>query len=122
MRTNDSSKSVYITEYPEYSWVGEGEPKGAQDPDFEVLTEEELRNIKIQEERWLEAELEEQNKRRAEKRKEKQDKLKAAMGVPIEALPEREKCDKNIKERKEAMENSGFFEDLENYKKKIGFS
>ena len=44
------------------------------------------------------------------------------MGVPIEALPEREKCDKNIKERKEAMENSGFFEDLENYKKKIGFS
>ena len=47
---------------------------------------------------------------------------------PIEALPVREKCayeklrDKNIKERKEAMENSGFFEDFENYKKKIGFS
>ena len=124
----DGGEWVYNPEYAEYSWVGEGEPKGAQDPDFEVLTEEELRNIKIQEERWLEAELEEQNKRRAEKRKEKQDKLKAAMGVPIEALPEREKCayeklrDKNIKEREEAMENSGFFEDFENYKKKIGFS
>ena len=49
------------------------------------------------------------------------------MQVPIEPFPEREKSkyekirENNIKEREKAMVEAGFFEDLDDYKKKIGF-
>ena len=51
--------------------------------------------------------------------------MKAAMKTPILPLPENEQCDYekiregNIKEREEAMQESGFFEDLQKYKKNI---
>ena len=54
--------------------------------------------------------------------------MKAAMATPIAPLPQKEKCeyeklrDRNINERKKAMEKAGFFKDLNDYKKKIGFS
>ena len=109
----DGGEWVYNPEFAEYNWVGGGEPKGAHDTEFEVLTDKELEDIRRQEEIWLEAEIEEQERRRKEKRKEKRDELKAAMKVPIKAFPEKEKCqyekigEDNIKERDRAMEESG---------------
>ena len=50
------------------------------------------------------------------------------MNKPVLPLPERELCDyeklrdKNVREIEKAMAESGFFEDLNEYKKKIGFS
>ena len=75
---------------------------------------------------WLEAEIKEQERRHKEKRKGKRDELKAAMKVPTKAFPEKEKFqyekirEDNIKEREKAMEESGFYKDLGDYKKKIG--
>ena len=48
------------------------------------------------------------------------------METPLGSLPENELCEyeklreRNIKEREQAMEESGFFPDLQKYKKKIG--
>ena len=122
----DGGEWEYNPEFAEYYWVGEGEPKGVHETEFEVLTDKELEDIRRQEEIWLEADIEEQERRRKEKRKEKRDELKAAMKVPIKAFPEKEKCqyekirEDNIKEREKAMEESGFYKDLGDYKKKIG--
>ena len=63
-----------------------------------------------------------------EKRKQKEEELKAAMQHPVPPLPEKEMCEyeklreNNIKEREKAMEEAGYFEDLHNYKRKIGFN
>ena len=44
----------------------------------------------------------------------------------MDSLPENETCDyeneRNIKERKQAMIYSGFFEDLNSFKKEIGLT
>ena len=58
---------------------------------------------------------------------QKEKERKAAMNKPVPPLPERELCDyekmrdKNVRERQMAMAQSGFFEDLNEYKNKIGF-
>ena len=50
------------------------------------------------------------------------------MATPIKPHPERERCayeklrEVNIREREEAMKESGFFESLTEYKMEIGFS
>ena len=99
---------------------------GAQDPDDWIMSEQELKDIIRQEEIWLEAEIEEQNRKRKEKRGLERKNRRAAMEVPIEPFPEREKSkyekirENNIKEREKAMVEAGFFEDLY-YKKKIDF-
>ena len=55
-----------------------------------------------------------------------QEKRKAKMKEPVKPLPVGEPCEyekireKNIRERQEAMEACGFFEDLKAYKRKIG--
>ena len=116
---------VYSPEYAEYYWVGEGEPTGAQDPEYIPLSEEELKNIKQQEQAWLEADIEEKKQEARDKRRNKQEQLKAAMDKPIKAFPEKELCEyeklreKNIKERMQAMEESGFFEGLNDFKKEM---
>ena len=52
--------------------------------------------------------------------------IKETMKKPVSPIPWSEPCfyeklrEKNIKEREDAMRESGFFEDLLKYKKKIG--
>ena len=54
--------------------------------------------------------------------------VSAALNIPLGPLPERELCqyemirENNIKEREKAMADSGFFEDMLEYKKKIWLS
>ena len=61
-----------------------------------------------------------------ERRRQKQDQLKAAMKIRVPKLPEKEMCEyeklreRNISERKKAMIEAGFFEDLNSYKQRIG--
>ena len=76
----------------------------------------------------MEAIQEECRKEARDKRQQKKEELKAAMKKPLDPFPESEVCEyerlrlNNINEREKAMEESGFFEDLKAYKKKIGFS
>ena len=44
---------MYNAEFAEIYWVGEGEPKGVHDTEFEVLTDKELEDIRRQEELWV---------------------------------------------------------------------
>ena len=73
-----------------------------------------------------EAFLEERKQIQKEKRQQKEMERKEAMEEPVPPLPEKELCEyeklreRNIKEREEAMAASDFFEDLSEYKQKIG--
>ena len=83
-------------------------------------------DIQEQEEKWLQADIDERKRGAKERRRKKYEELKTAMKTPLGSLPEKELCEYekiregNIKERKQAMEESGFFEDLKQYKKKVG--
>ena len=72
--------------------------------------------------------IKEQKSEARKQRKQKNQERKAALNVPLGPLPERELCqyemirENNIKEREKAMADSGFFEDMLEYKKKIGLS
>ena len=46
----DGGEWVYNSEYAEYYWVGKGEPTGAQDPEDWIMSEQELKDIRRQEE------------------------------------------------------------------------
>ena len=124
----DGGEWVYNAEFDDYHWVGEGDRKLHHDPVYEPLTSEELKDIRCQEEEFRLAEIEQEKKLAKERRKIKQDEIKAAMGTPIAPLPQKEKCeyeklrDRNINERMKAMEKAGFFNDLNDYKKKIGLA
>ena len=108
-------------------WVGEGEPE-IDSFQNHPLTKEDLKQIKEQEEKEFEDLIKERREIRREERMQKEKERKAAMNKPVPPLPERELCDyeilrdKNVREREKAMAESGFFEDLNEYKKKIGFS
>ena len=121
----DGGEWVFNPEYSEFFWVGEGEPV-VDHSEFKPLSEKELKDIQEQEEKWLQADLDERKREAKEKRKKKYEEMKAAMKTPILPLPENELCDYekiregNIKEREEAMKESGFFEDLQKFKRKIG--
>ena len=85
-----------------------------------------MKKIQQQEEIWLQAEIEERKREAKEKRRKTYEELKAAMNTPIGSFPETDLCEyeklreQNIKDREQAMEESGFFEDFHKYKKKIG--
>ena len=120
----------YNGEMDEYYWVGEGEPIPIVD-DFDErqqMTKEDLKLLREHEEKELEDFMKERKKIQREKRRQKEKERKEAMNKPVLPLPERELCDyeilrdKNVREREKAMAESGFFEDLNEYKKKIGFS
>ena len=126
-REEDGGEWIYNAEYDHYDWVGEGPPKvHNDDPEYVPLTAEELKNINQQREEWLLADMEEQRKQAQEKRRIKQEQIKVAMETPIAAFPVKEKCeyeklrDKIISERMQAMQEAGFFDDLNDYKQKIG--
>jgi hypothetical protein len=97
-----------------------------EQPEYKPLSEEQLKEIRKQEEELLKAAIEERKREKEEKRRKKYEELLAAKNTPIRPFPEKELCDyekfreKNIKEREQAMLESGFFEDFNDYKKKIG--
>ena len=70
--------------------------------------------------------IEDRKKEARDKKKERNEKIKAALNTPINPFPDKELCayeklrESNIREREEAMEKSGFFADLLDYKKNIG--
>ena len=116
---------VYNSEHGEFLWVGEREPVDDDAP-FIQLTEQEELDLKLQEETRLEAMIEEDKAEKREKRRQKIEEQKAAMNKPIDPIPERALCEyeklriSNIQEREKAMAESGFFDDLNDYKNKIG--
>ena len=122
----DGEELIYNAENDYYHWFGEGDPIGHNNPEFEPLTAEELTDIRRKEEEMLQAEMEKDRKLAKERRRQKQDQLKAAMKIPVPKLPEKEMCEyeklreRNISERKKAMIEAGFFEDLNSYKQRIG--
>ena len=117
---------VYNAEYSEFYWVGEREPVN-DDPEYIQLSEQELADLQRQEDDRLAAMIEEQKTEARERRRQKRKELKAAMDNPINPLPVTELSEyeklrmSNIKEREEAMFASGFFEDINEYKRKISF-
>ena len=125
---DDGGEWEYIAEYDDYVWIGEGEPIGSiQDSiPFIPLTKEELDEIRQQEEREWEEYIKEKKRIANKKRREKREKIKAAIQMPIEGFPVQKVCKYEqirldiIKEREQAMADSGFFEDLLEYKKNIG--
>ena len=116
---------VFNSEYSEFFWVGEGDPVD-DDPPFIHLTEQEELDLKLQEEKWLEAMIEEGKKEARERRRQKAEELREAMKKPINPIPERELCEyeklrmSNIEERENAMAECGFFDDLASFKSEIG--
>lgn len=122
----DGGEWVFNPEYSEYFWVGEVEPVVDHWPEYKHLSEKELKDIQEQEEIWLQASIDERKIEAKEKRRKKYEEMKEAMKTPLGSLPEKELCEyekmreRNIKEREQAMEESGFFEDLQKFKKKIG--
>ena len=85
-----------------------------------------MEELRKQEEKELEEIFKEKKRIAKEKMKEKNEKLKEAMKVPIE-VPQVKEMSKYeiirlniIKEREQAMAESGFFDDLLQYKKNIG--
>ena len=93
---------------------------------MEEKRKKQIYKTRRQEGEMLQAEMEKDRKLAKERRKQKQDQLKAAMKIPVAKLPEKEMCEyeklreRNINERKKAMIEAGFFEDLNSYKHKIG--
>ena len=81
-------------------------------------------DIQEQEEKWLQADIDERKRGAKERRRKKYEELKTAMKTPLGSLPEKELCEyEKIREgniREKAMQESGFFKDLQKYKKKIG--
>lgn len=116
---------AYNAEYGEYYWVGEGDPvDDGFDPN--PLTEQQWLEIRNQEEMRLEQMVNEKKIELREKRRHKNLERQIALNSPIDPFPEKELCEyeklreRNIKEREQAMAESGFFEDLLDFKKKIG--
>ena len=124
--TEDKGEWVFNSEYSEYYWIGEGEPKVYEEKLYEAPNDEELKAIRQQEELLFQELRQKKNEERKEKRKQKMEEIKNAMKRPINPLPESELCDyeklreKNIKEREDAMRESGFYEGLLTYKRHIG--
>ena len=116
---------VFNPEYSEFFWEGDRDPID-DDPPFIELSEQDELNIKLQEEARFEAMMEEKKAEVREKRRQKIEELKAAMNNPIEPFPEGELCEyeklriSNIQEREKAMAESGLFDDLNDYKSKVG--
>ena len=71
-----------------------------------------MQNFINQDEKWLEALIEERKEEARERRRQKNEEHKAAMNITIAPNPKKELCDyeklriKNIKERQQAMAES----------------
>ena len=90
------------------------------------MSEQALKEMRLDDERWAKAEADYWKKEASEKRKQKYKEKKAAMNVQIKPLPQKEfwayeKIREDIiKEREIAMLEFGYFDDILDYKKKIG--
>ena len=122
----DKGEWVFNSEYGEYYWVGEGKPNILEENLYEPLTKEELKSVREQEQKMYE-EMQQQKKEEAkEKRRKKIEDMRQAIQKSVPPISVTELCpyeklrEKIIKEREDAMKKSGFFDDLLNYKKKIG--
>ena len=117
----------YHAESGEYFWSGTGDPEYGDTFSFEAPTPEELKRFREDEEKISKAMLEEKKRLQKEKRKKIQKEQKEAMDKPLDPIPEKELCEyeklrnRNIKEIEGAMAANNFFEDLQEYKKEIGF-
>ena len=99
-----------------------------ENEDWTPPTEEELEIVRYEEERWCDEIRKEKKEKAANIRKRKLENLKKAMKKTIipppqpSELSEYEKLrNRNIEKIKQAMKASGFFDDLHQYKKDIGF-
>ena len=116
----------YNGESGEYYWSGDGEPDYGDNFEYEAPTAEDLNQSREYEERLCEAFREEKKQILREKRKQKEKERKDMMNTPVEPLPERALCayeklrEKNIKEREDAMAESEFFENFNEFKIEIG--
>ena len=72
----DGGEWVYNPEYSEYFWVGEGEPVVDHQPEFKPLSEKALKKIQEQEEKWLQANIDERKREAKEKRRKKYEEMK----------------------------------------------
>ena len=125
----DGGEWLYNGECGEYYWSGESEPKDLDDNfEYEQLTREELENIRKQERlqdeaiaKFRKAEINESKRKKAQERKD-------LLSEPLDPLPEKDPSEyeklreKNIRDRVDAMEKSGFFKDLSDYKKAMGLT
>ena len=111
---------IYNHEYAKYCWVGTGPPPpDDEDDEYDEPTEEEKQQMREQENKWLQAALEDKRKTNADcvrKHREKQrEELQAAINVPIE-IPEYPMSEyelirqKNIEDIQNAMKASGLFD------------
>ena len=85
-----------------------------------------MKSLREQEDKLYEEIQQKKKEEEKEKRKKKQEEMKQAMKKPISPLPVSELCpyeklrEQIIKERRDAMIESGSFDDLLNYKNNIG--
>ena len=129
MIKNEGGEWIQNGEYGDYYWSGDGEPNWENDSfEDEQLTAKQIEEFKRQE---SEEDLEMKRIRKFEEREKqriKQEERKERMKTPLDPLPENELSDyeklrdRNIKEREQAMIDSGFFEDLNAFKKEIGLT
>ena len=129
MIKNEGGEWIQNGEYGDYYWSGDGEPNWENDSfEDEQLTAKQIEEFKRQE---SEEDLEMKRIRKFEEREKqriKQEERKKRMKTPLDPLPENELSDyeklrdRNIKEREQAMIDSGFFEDLNAFKKEIGLT
>ena len=90
------------------------------------LLKKKWNHFKNRKEKWKTSGQEIKRKIQNEKNQENQKQLKLALLTPHPQVPQRELCayekirENNIRERMDAMAESGFFEDLADTKKEIG--
>ena len=80
---------IFNTEYGEYEWIGEGEPPNDPEPDYYPLTDQQLQEIRQQEEMILEEMIKEKKNEARDMRKEKNQERKADLNAPIGHFPEK---------------------------------
>ena len=108
----DEDNWIFSAEYGEYIWVGDPEKQPIytnKDPDYTPPSEEELLLVRQQEEIWCDEMKKERKEKLREKRKQKFEKLKEAMRIPVIPPPKSEPSEyeklrmNNIKEIKDSL-------------------
>ena len=108
-------------------WESETESENEDESSCKTLTKDEHEHEEQEDHREREAVSNWLKHEQKEKRQRRREELKRAIAKPIAPLPERELCQYEkirediIRERKQAMANCKFFEDLQNTKERIGF-
>ena len=126
-KREEEGEWLYHGESGEWYWTGREDQKYEDAFCYSAPTEEEKKLAKEQEKREFEWWVAEREKERKERRRQKNKEMKDKMKLPIPPIPDRQLCpyeqlrEDNIKEREDAMKKCGFFDDLKDTKKEIGF-